>query len=84
MNIGRETAVDHSGDHMRHTYQNISRKTTQENTATNFGASETSTVKYDHGGQPLRPLVRGEADQHRLGNSGGLMGGAYDAHLPKN
>jgi len=36
MNIGRETAVDHSGGHMRHTYQNISRKTSQENTGDKF------------------------------------------------
>ena len=36
MNIGRETAVDHSGGHMRHTYQKNSRKTSQENTGDEF------------------------------------------------
>ena len=82
MNIGRETAVDQSGDHMRQTNQKISGKPRRRTRATNFGASETSTVKYDHGGKPLWPSERGEADQHRLGNGGGLMGGAYDAHLP--
>jgi hypothetical protein len=80
MNIGRETAGDHSGGHMRHTYQKISGKTKQENAGGNFW---TPTANFDHGGQPLWHSERGEADQHRLGNSGGLTGGAYDAHLSK-
>jgi len=80
MNIGRETVVDHSGGHMWHTYQKNSGKTKQENAGGNFW---TPTANFDHGGQPLWHSERGEAEQYRLGNRGGLMGGAYDAHPPK-
>ena len=36
MDIGRDMAADHWGDHIRHTYQNNSRKTRQENTREEF------------------------------------------------
>ena len=36
MNIGCDTVADHSGDHMWHTYQKISRKTMQENSGDEF------------------------------------------------
>ena len=37
MNIGRETAVDHSGGHMRHTYQKFQEKPSRRTRAEFFG-----------------------------------------------
>ena len=36
MNIVCDTVADHAGDYMRHTYQNISRKTMQDNLGNEF------------------------------------------------
>ena len=79
MNIGRETAGDHSGGHMRHTYQKNSGKTKQENAGGNFW---TPTANFDHGGRPSRPLVGGDANEHRLRDGGRSLRWPYAAHLP--
>ena len=40
MIIGYDTAADHWGDHMMHTYQKKSRKTRQENTSEEFWGNQ--------------------------------------------
>ena len=83
MNIGRDTAGHHRGDHMRHTYQKNSRETRQENTRGEFWGNwryqrSNMTMALSHYALDMRGSRPTSA-----GTQQRINGGAYDICLSK-